>query len=202
MARQLAWQANHWYLYSQVVIPRQDSIRIAKDLEIRHPRFPGGIPSVRTLDFVHLATDGVYTAYSVKASPESLSPFDLRMMAIERRYCEEVGFDWCSKFKSQVNATVIRNIRWIEGNEGISPLIYGSEQWRRLEPTFHEKVTSGKPLNRACATAERKLRLPPTSGLTLVRFFIANRIWSIDWETLINPFTPLSIVGRNLEVQL
>jgi hypothetical protein len=196
-ALQLLWAEDHVRLFSQVAIPRNDSVPIAKFLKIVHPRFSCGTPSVRTLDFVHLCTGGRWFAYSFKNSRESVKPRDRDLIEIERKYCEDNNITWSMAYKTDLDRDLIQNIQWVEAFVGVSPMIYGSNRWKELEPEFFAQVRSGNPLNQASCAAQRKLRMPKNTGLTLVKFFIANRIWKINWKKRINPFEPLAILGRN-----
>ncbi len=196
---------NHFYLYSQVAIPRQHSERIAKENKIRHPKHRCGTPSVRTTDFVHCTlVDGgaFYEAYSIKSSPDSLSKRDEELAKIERIYFEEQGISWQLRFRSEIDPIVLANIRFVEAFSGVSPFIWGSDCWKAFEPALYKAVASGSPLNEACKSVERKLRMPKFTALTLVRFFLANWIWLIDWVTPIDTFSSLELKGRCPEVEL
>jgi hypothetical protein len=199
-ARIHLWTKGHKRLFTQVIIPRQASQRIAKELGIKHPNYPDGTPVVMTTDAVHLClVDGVqiFTAYSVKLKPHGLKRRKLDLLAIEKRYYEELGIPWSLKFRYDADQTILGNIRFVESFVGASTLIWGSTDWERYEGAIYTGVMSGLPLNEACWSAEKALDMPQNSALTLARFFIANRIWDIDWTVPINPFKPLVVLQRH-----
>jgi len=199
------WTTGHKRLFTQVAIPRQASQRIAKELGIIHPTYPDRTPVVMTTDAVHLClVDGVhiFTAYSVKLKPQGLKQRKLDLLAIEKRYYEELGIPWYLKFRYDADQTILGNIRFVESFVGASPLIWGSTDWKRYEDAIYAGVASGIPLNAACWSAEKALDMPQNSALTLARFFIANRIWDIDWKVAINPTKPLVVLQRHEGTEL
>jgi hypothetical protein len=98
--------------------------------------------------------------------------------------------------------TTSAHIRAVDAYVGVSPEIWGSDQWQKFEPPLFAKVSEGLPLHRACQAVEPKLKMKPRSALTLVRFFIANRIWRIDWSKRFDALAPLPILQRCPEVTL
>ena len=203
--RILLWQEGHVQLFSQVAIPRQDSMRIAAKLGIKHPVYPDKTMAVMTTDFVHLSLVGgvrTFTAYSIKPSPQAIKQRKAQLLAIEKQYYRELGINWVLKFKHDADQKVLANIRFVEGFVGQSPLIWGSDRWNLFEPGIYAEVSLGLPLNRACQNAQKKLQMPRNTALTLVRFFIANRIWHIDWAILINTSAPLDVLRRSPELKL
>jgi hypothetical protein len=204
-ARLLLWVEGHRRLFPQVALPRQATMRIAKEQKVIHPRYPDGTPAVMTTDFVHLTEqngDLVYAAYAIKHSPEKLKKRKRQLLDIEEQYFLEKGIPWFLKYRYEANQDILYNIRAVDAYVGASPMIWGSDQWQKFEPSLFAKVSEGLPLHRACQAVEPKLKMKPRSALTLVRFFIANRIWRIDWSRRFDALAPLPIVQRCPEITL
>ena len=199
--RSLLWLSGHAGMYSQVRIPRQDTLRIAKKNGYRHPKYPDGVtPYVLTTDLVQIRwVNGrrIMTAFSVKSRP-SLTERAGEKLLIEKEYWEEQGVVWQLLFRTQINTARIENIRWIENYVPSSPLVPARNEWQRIEAVLFPLVSSGMPLNAACHRADEILSFDGV-GLAQVRFYLAARIWVIDFDEPINTFRPLQIIHRDLK---
>jgi hypothetical protein len=201
-ARLLCWTTGgHANLFSQVALPRQDTLRIASALGIRHPRYPDGTCCVMTTDFVQLMKINgkrQYRAVSVKAKPP-LTKRKSELLEIEKVYWSEKNIPFFVCYKTDADRIVLGNIRWVEAFVGVSSMIWGSDKWRLYEPLLYMFILEGMPPAHAAKAAEAKLGMPKGSGLSLIRFYIANRIWEIDWAIELNPLKPMVILGRQAE---
>ena len=201
-ARLLMWTPGHRRLYSQVALPRQHTLQIAESLGIRHPRYPDGTLCVMTTDFLQLLEiDGKrqFRAISVKANkPKSKRKLELLKLEEEYWASKNVSCHLC--LKSDASRTILSNIRYVESFVGVSDLIWGSHKWNEYEAPLYLYVQQGYPPTQAARIVEARLGMPKGSGLSLFRFFIANRIWEINWSIELNPLKPLTILERSVQI--
>jgi len=191
----------HLGLFSQVALPRQDTMRIAKEMGRKYPFFPDHkTPLVMTTDLVQVRWDDgkrKLFAYSVKKAP-NLPEVQVRKLEIEGAYWRELGVPWRLVYRTDAPQNRIRNYRWFENYLPTSPLIPFKARWREIERVLYPLVNSDLTLAAACEKADAILSLPEGASLSQVRFYLCSRIWSVDLDVIISSFRPLVLLERNL----
>ena len=95
------------------LLPLEDTLRIATELGIWHPRDPvSKYPRVFTSDFV-VTTPGGLVVRSVKPSSELAKQRTADKLAVERRYWEEKGIEWRLVTEKEINFQKARNLEWV-----------------------------------------------------------------------------------------
>lgn len=94
------WDDNVTNIYTQYALPLADTVRIAKQLGVRHPTINENgirVPVVRTIDaLIESKIDGniVRQAYTVKPKKKLKSTNVRKKFLIEKKYFNENGFEY------------------------------------------------------------------------------------------------------------
>jgi hypothetical protein len=199
--RSLLWVPGHAELLTHFNLEQASTVRLAAVLGIRHPRLRDGSIAVMTTTLVHIINEGTTMekmyAYSVKNTPD-LDARTIDLLKIERAFWTELGVPWQLLIRPQIPTNRIENVRWFENFSPRSVLIPAKDRAREVELTLYPLVTSGMPLNEACARVDIDLGLKAGTALTHVRMFLHAWVWVVDLDVRINTLAPLQILARNL----
>jgi hypothetical protein len=195
----LDWSKKIIDIREQYPLPISETAEIAKRLNINHPRDP------RTKELIVMTTDFLIDievngekkiiARTVKPSQLLDNKRVIEKFEIERTYWTEKGIDWGIVTEKEISKILAENIRDmhsfkdIKGIPGITPKIVVE-----IEPIFYKRLsTSTIPLAHVALEMDSKFGLKEGSCLSLFRYFLANRIWTINLEESIDTAKPVNI---------
>jgi hypothetical protein len=181
-------------LEEQKPIEREDTLRIARELNVRHPYYPGtGVPTVMTIDLmVYRRLDGGKLspqAWDCKYSLDDKDERQVDKLQITRRYCEERGIPHWLVFRGSLPAASLTNVKWIRG---------GTLKSGELEPyegAFEEHLNAmalnlslvgvnpkhaSRTLSQFCTGYEISQGLPRGLGLRLAKTLLYERVLTCD----------------------
>jgi hypothetical protein len=186
--------------FTQVALDRPSTMKIADLYKLLHPTYPDKkTPLIMSTDHVAIfEIDGVQTiiASSIKSS-RHLDQRDQVYAQIERLYWEDKGVFFERRFRDQVSKARNRTVRWIDKFHRRFRHLPFPHRWPETEAALYSLLSQGSVLNAACHEVDGVFGLKDVC-LTHARFFIGSGIWLIDFDQLINPFAPLTIVERNI----
>lgn len=100
-----------------------DTLRIAREMNIRHPRYPGcSFPAVMTTDFMITRSDG-YHARTIKLKKELDNPRVVEKFLVEQEYWLQHRIDWAIVTEDQINRTKAENYRWLASGRNPEEMI-------------------------------------------------------------------------------
>ncbi|SCW55867.1 TnsA endonuclease N terminal [Ralstonia sp. UNCCL144] len=136
------------------LFPQEETAKLAEDLGISHPRYPGtSTLTVITTDFLltirHPEGNLEYSAYSIKSSEELQGPErkrTLEKLQLERQYWLARGIRWQLFTDREFDRVRITNIEWLSYLSHLEPtplahripefLRFVQNRWRRKTPLF------------------------------------------------------------------
>jgi TnsA endonuclease N terminal/TnsA endonuclease C terminal len=199
----LEWRPNVFDIREQFPLYRDETLAIAYQLGVRHPRDPKTKDYVvMTSDFVITAKKGFITEEQIRAVKYKKDLDNTRVrekLEIERVYWQEIrGLDWDIVTEEDVDVNVAANVEWLHGHldiEFLAPLT--AEDAIRVEALLTPQVAQGgsrlRDLTNEC---DARLGLDPGSSLSIVRHLLANRRWEVDMCTRIMPPQPLILTNE------
>lgn len=167
----------------QFPLDRTTTQRIAAEMGVRHPTYPGSnVPVVMTTDLlldVRIEGRDLLAARAIKPTSALGDGRVLEKLEIERRFWAEREVDWGLVTERELPPVLIGNLEWLQG-PWASNAWSGEDEARagrfaQALPGFAEE-----PLRVFCATMEAELALQPGEALALVRRMIATRRWQAD----------------------
>lgn len=202
----LDWETRVFDIREQYPLHLPETLAIADQLNIRHPRVPV------TLEDVVMTTDFLVTArhphgskeiaFTVKYSKDLENPRTIEKLEIERFYWARRGIDWLIITEKQIKPILVKNIKWVHSLTNlqhfslhITPLV--------IETTasfMYEIVSRGEvALRVATAASDKKFSLETGTSLTIVRHLIAVKRWMVDMSHPIQPERPLRLLSSRLQ---
>jgi len=180
----------------QFPLPRQETIRIAKTLGVRHPVDPYSQTLwVVTTDFVvTVATPQGLTLFAIAAKPEkSLNKASvLKKLEIERRFWEERQVPWFLVTDTQVKNQIGMNLLWIfDGSckpnhkDDLERTIFSLLAKERLT---HPCV----PMKMTCKLIDHQLSFPEGTALGALRRMLAWKWVTVDLNAVYLQDLPMS----------
>ena len=106
----LRWDDNVEDIQEQFMLPLEDTVLIAQQLGIRHPR---NTTTPMTTDFFVTYKDGSQNAFSVKVSEKDLSNREIEKLYIEKLYWESTGIPYKLVSKENLSTVFFNNIRQV-----------------------------------------------------------------------------------------
>lgn len=193
-------ERNYFYIleYSDKVIdireqfpllPIEDTISIADELGISHPRNPEtGEAVVMTTDFlVTISTvDGIKeVARTIKSKDDLLVKRILEKFEIERVLWERRGIDWGIVTEEEIDKTIAHNISFIQGYKDIRNVDSFSEmeaiEVKDLIYEFLKRIVDDeRSIRSICLEFDSEMNLEKGSGLSIFKYLIINKIIEID----------------------
>lgn len=185
----------------QFPLPLEETLRIAERLSIKHP-WVNEEPFVITTDYLIdiRISDRIYRfARTLKYVKELNDERTIEKLEIERTYWTELGVDWGVVTELDIPEDLVSNLKWLR--QGIHhkdlPGIDNSDV-SYYENTLHSILSSNPAWSLAQVGKETdsRLCLEAGNGLSLIRYFIATRIWQVDMMKRIIPSHPLVLLDR------
>lgn len=196
------WRREIVDIREQFPLNLEETLAIAKQLGVRHPRHPRTRDwDVRTSDFVLTVRKpfGVEDQIrTIKYKKELTKSRVMEKLEIERVYWEEVrGLDWKIVTEEDIDTTLAANVEWIHGHREIQRLFpLTAADVSRIEQILTPLVAQGKHRLRDLTNeCDSRLNHSPGSSLSVVRYLIANRRWEVDMTTRIMPPLPLVLTS-------
>lgn len=208
-------ERNYFYIleYSDKVIdireqfpllPIEDTISIADELGINHPRNPEtGEAVVMTTDFlVTISTvDGIKeVARTIKSKDDLLVKRILEKFEIERVLWERRGIDWGIVTEEEIDKTIAHNISFIQGYKDIRNVDSFSEmeaiEVKDLIYEFLKRIVDDeRSIRSICLEFDSEMNLEKGSGLSIFKYLIINKIIDIDISNKIDVNKNIPILG-------
>lgn len=188
------------------LLPLQETQAIAEECGVKHPferRSKERHPTVLTSDF-RLTLDGEThpsdQVRTVKYARSLNNPRVLEKFEIERRYWERRGVDWGLVTERDLPNELARNIELLSGKRDLSErLSLTNEQVYEIAQTLTGKVSQIElPLRQITAGCDEQFALTEGTALTIVYYLLANRYWTVDMYTRINPGRRLTLLNHDL----
>lgn len=183
----------------QYPLPYEDTQRIAKKLNIRHPHLDG-YDVVLTSDFMLTAIDDkdslVNQARTVKPI-HKLTKRTLELFEIERQYYKEIGIQWKVILDVGRPINLIKNIDWLhDAKRADTRPGMDSEVVNMIaEPIFENLKRNNTKLSisKSCLICDDRIGLEPGTSMFMVKHMLANKGWLTDMTVLIRESAPLVI---------
>lgn len=202
----LDWESQVLDIREQYPLDLPETLAIAGELNIRHPRVPA------TFEEVVMTTDFLVTtrhphgfkeiAFTVKYSKDLEKPRTIEKLEIERFYWERRGTNWLIVTEKQINQILIKNIKWVHSfanlqhfAQHITPIVIENTASFMYEIVFRGAVA----LRVATAASDKEFSLQTGTSLTIVRHLIAAKRWIVDMYQPIQPERPLRLLNRQLQ---
>ncbi len=197
----LDWSNNIIDIREQYPLPLDETQRIAERLGIKHPIDPKTKENiVMTTDFVidlKKAEQIEIKARSVKPSSKLNNKRTIEKLEIERTYWSEKGVDWGIVTEKEIPMDLVLNISIIHSAKDLSAFSDISDrELAHLKATLLEKIKDQKiSLAKATSEIDQAMNFKPGLSLSIFYFLLANKIWKIDMNKVINPAKPIAIIN-------
>lgn len=199
-------ERNYFYIleYSDIVedireqyplLPIEDTILIADELGIEHPKNP------KTGELVVITTDFLVTvnynnrlydvARTIKSKVDLLDKRISEKFEIERVYWERKGINWGAVTDEDIDKVIASNISLVHAYKDISMIdsFYGIEV-NELKDLIYEFVKriidNSKTMRTICKEFDDEMCLEKGSSLCIFKYLIINKIIEIDITEKIN----------------
>lgn len=171
----------------QYPLKLEDTISIARSLDIRHPRYPGcSFPAVMTTDFLITKTDGLY-ARTVKMAKELDNPRTIEKFLIEQEYWKRQGIDWAIVTEHQINREKAMNLKWLLSPPSFSEMVTDTQVRDQAGDLLIKMYRDPSiPFVLIVNTVEGIFSLPPGSAVSLMKELILERKLPVDLDRKIN----------------
>jgi hypothetical protein len=181
------------------LLPIEESLAIAEQCGIKHPRVPGtNEPVVMTTDFlVDVGYNGstIGRARTIKPAKGLSSARILAKVEIERRYWLRRKVDWAIVTERDIPHVLVENIKWAHQYVNISDRLNVSPaEVLKAERILSELLHQGVALTVSSNACDDRLGLAPGTSLALARHFLATRRWLVEMDKPINPQQPMNLL--------
>jgi hypothetical protein len=185
------------------LLPREETIRIAKEMGVEHPKDP------HTKTDIVMTTDLVLTectSYSNQLKPISLKYDEalkdmrtLEKLEIERRYWKNRNVQWYLFTEKDLESNIVRNVEWIRKSfnlfghfHGIPSQVIAHLRGKVVDTVFRYE----EPLSMLMSLVDKQMELPIGTAMTMAKHLIARNIIPVDMTRRINPskILPLKLV--------
>ncbi|NFO46722.1 heteromeric transposase endonuclease subunit TnsA [Clostridium botulinum] len=171
------------------LLPIEDTILIANELGIRHPR------SHETNEDIVMTTDFLITistaegikevARTIKSKDDLLDERIIEKFEIERVFWKKRDIDWGIVTEEEIDKTIAHNISFIQGYRDIRNVDSFSEmeviEVKDLIYEFLKRIVDDKRSMRSiCLEFDNDMNLEKGSGLSILKYLIINKIIEID----------------------
>lgn len=184
----------------------EEAMEIAKDIGIDYPIIPKNrTPNVMTTDFVlSKNVNGINTivARTVKYSKDLNNHRTLEKLEIERLFWERRGIDWKVVTEKQINDSLVFNVEYIHKCKTLIGYDYISTNLicEIEKALYYKSCTCSLSLAELTIENDRDYGLKTGTSLFIVKYLIANKLWSIDMTNKIDTAKQLTF-KVNMEVK-
>jgi hypothetical protein len=187
----------------QFPLPLEETLRIAERLSIKHPP-ANKDPDVMTTDYIIDVRRGdrIYRfVRTLKYAAELNDDRVIEKLEIDRTYWTEQGVDWGIVTELDIPKDLAKNLLWLRKSIHLEDLPgIDLSDVSYYENALFSIITS-KPtwsLANVGKEVDTRLCLEAGTGLSLVKHFIATRIWEVDMMKEIMPAQPLVLFDRDI----
>ncbi len=186
------------------LLPLEETLTIAEQCGIRHPTDPKTKePVVMTTDFlitVPRTIEVIEQARTVKTAKDLQSERTLEKLEIERRYWQGRNINWGIVSEREIPEALAKNVEWLHPFfqvENLSSL--AKRELARITTVLTVEIAKDNTsLADIAADCDDRLGLEPGISLSVSRYLIASRQWSVDMNRLIEPSKPLVLLNTRL----
>lgn len=183
----------------QYPLPIEETQRIARKLNIRHPHLDGH-DVVLSSDFMLTSIDRkdleIELPRTVKPTYK-LSKRTLELFEIERRFYQENGLHWKVVYDTGRPINFIKNIDWLHDAKrpDIRPGLDSQVVEMVAKPIFERLRKNGTAISisKSCLKCDAHIGLEPGTSMFMVKHMLANKRWIADMNVRIRESAPLSL---------
>ncbi|MEG0308343.1 MAG: TnsA endonuclease N-terminal domain-containing protein [Clostridium sp.] len=171
------------------LLPIEDTIAIANELGIRHPKNPETSEDiVMTTDFlITISTEeGIKeVARTIKSKSDLLDKRIIEKFEIERIFWKRRDIDWGIVTEEEIDKITAHNISFIQGYKDIRSVDSFSEmeiiEVKELIYEFLKRIVDDERSMRSiCLEFDIDMNLEKGSGLSIFKYLVINKIIQID----------------------
>lgn len=190
------------------LLPIEDTISIANELGISHPRNPEtGENIVMTTDFlISISTeDGIReVARTIKSKDDLLNKRIIEKFEIERLFWKRKDIGWGIVTEEEIDKTIAHNISFVQGYKDIRNVDSFSEmeamEIKDLICELLKRIVDDERSMRAiCTEFDKDMNLEKGSGLSIFKYLIINKVIEIDISKRIDVNKNISILSIRSE---
>jgi hypothetical protein len=166
----------------QFPLPRQETLKIAAELGVRHPKF-NGVYIVATTDLLvtcSTSSGPIELAYAVKPDEALLDRRTMEKLDIERTFWERKGVAWAIIPESSLCGNVSFNLEWIFDCERDHGTEYPDEPLIREHLVDAIEGLREFPLRTVCSVVDGRLALGAGRTLGTARRMLSNKTLLVD----------------------
>ena len=177
------------------LLPIEDTILIAKELGIEHPKNP------KTGEFIVMTTDFLVAinfndkfyevARTIKSKEDLLNKRILEKFEIERKYWERKGISWGIVTDEEIDKVIANNISLVHGYKDIGIIdsfndIEASELKDLIYEFIKKIIDNPKTMRTICNEFDSDMCLEKGSSLSIFKYLVINKMIEIDISEKIN----------------
>ncbi|WHH60978.1 TnsA endonuclease N-terminal domain-containing protein [Petroclostridium sp. X23] len=186
------------------ILNMDETIQIAHEIGVKHPAAPKTkvIVPITTDFLIEIQVDDKTKtiARTVKYEKDLLKKRTREKLEIERIYYERHGIDWGIITEKNIDKVFIGNIIWVRKAKSldgvpeldIDKIIHIEESMRRAI------LQNNKEIAKIASTISDEYGMSSGTGMFIVRFLIANKIWQVDMHQPITPITQLNLLKLDI----
>lgn len=146
----IAWDKSIVQSYEQYALPLDETLAIAKELEIKHPVYPQNkeVPVQQTLDFFCYREGHERIGYAVKQQSETFKDRTLEKLAIQEAWCAMHNYEYELVSSEELKRNSVMNLERIYRNREVEfPLRNLCQAWyynfcSALSEDRHERIAN------------------------------------------------------------
>ena len=201
------WSDRITDIKEQYVLDMDETIEIANELRIKHPKDPiTKVLSPMSTDFLLVENiDGKQKsiARTVKYVKDLRKKRVLEKFDIERIYWQRRNIDWGIVTENDINPVLVQNIIWVRKAKtlmGIDDL--NIDLIIQIELELRNKIYRNNiSISKISSIIDTFYFLETGTSLFVVRFLIANKIWRVNmYEPINNPDSIITLQDINLNI--
>jgi hypothetical protein len=173
------------------LLPIEETIEIAKELNIKHPVEPKTqLPIIMTTDLLITSRSGLDTkesARSVKYSKDLEKSRVIDKLEIERQYWTRRHVEWAIVTEREISKPIVKNIKILREYREINDRINIDQREIEKMERVLRKILADMPFNNACQYCDNAYELPQGTAMVLVYHFIATNQWLVNLQRSIAP---------------
>lgn len=188
------------------LLPVEDTIIIADELGIKHPRNPNtGEYNVMTTDFLITISSGSGSeevARTVKSKDDLLNKRVIEKFEIERIYWEKREISWGIVTELEIDKTIANNVSFIQAYRDISNIEYFRDiEIIDIKDLIYEFIKrligDSRSMRTICNEFDKELNLELGCGISIFRYLLINKIIEIDIKEKIDLNKNIPIIRVN-----
>lgn len=186
------------------LLPIDETISIAKELGIRHPKNP------KTGEYVVMSTDFLLTisnknkvqevARTIKSTEDLIKRRTIEKFEIERVYWKKKDIDWGIVTEKEIDKIIAQNIGYIHSYYDITQIdSFKNIEKMELEDLIFEYikriVDTDKTIRNISTNFDKEMSLAKGSGIVIFKYLLARKIIDINLKKTLD-------IDNNIEIRL